>query len=204
MSSATAQVLSTPELLEAILLHLPMQDLLLSQRVNKKFKGVIDGSIHLQRALFFEPIPQTGQNLDPVINPLFAGGKPDLGWAIPWDARQLIDSRLSAAFDMISLGDGSNREWLEMQPNLSLVFCLERNFWLELSSSKAMREYEQRPAEESWRRMLVQQTMTKQKTVMVLEFERTKRWWYCIEEPSKTGVVGLEDLIVKVATLYDA
>ncbi|KAK4900006.1 hypothetical protein LTR27_002769 [Elasticomyces elasticus] len=65
---ATQAVLGTTELLEAILLHLSPQrndstcdgysdmlTLLLSQRVCTAFQTTIQGSIHLQRALFFQP-----------------------------------------------------------------------------------------------------------------------------------------------------
>lgn len=54
--SASAKVFGTPELLENILIQLPMRDLLLSQRVNVTFKSAIDGSIHLQRALWSVPL----------------------------------------------------------------------------------------------------------------------------------------------------
>lgn len=54
------RVINTTELLEEILINLPVQDLLLSQRVSKHFKAVIDGSIILQRALFFLPEPIHG------------------------------------------------------------------------------------------------------------------------------------------------
>lgn len=50
-----AGVLDIPELLEAILLHLPTRDLLLSQGVSRHWKEIVDESIALQRALFFEP-----------------------------------------------------------------------------------------------------------------------------------------------------
>lgn len=50
-----AQVLSTTELLEMILLQLPLKDLLLAQRVSTKWKAVIDASPDLQKALFFQP-----------------------------------------------------------------------------------------------------------------------------------------------------
>lgn len=53
-----AKLYAVTELLEDILLHLPLKDLLLSQRVNKHFKATIDGSLKLQRALFFSPAPQ--------------------------------------------------------------------------------------------------------------------------------------------------
>lgn len=52
MASA-ARVINIVELLEAILLQSPMQDLLLAQRVNKQFKDTVENSSHLQRALFF-------------------------------------------------------------------------------------------------------------------------------------------------------
>ncbi|KAK5708281.1 hypothetical protein LTR97_000821 [Elasticomyces elasticus] len=52
---ATHQVFHFTELLEIILLDLPMQDLLLAQRVCSTWKGVIDGSQAIQRALFFIP-----------------------------------------------------------------------------------------------------------------------------------------------------
>jgi hypothetical protein len=50
-------VFETFELLETILFELPMQTLLLSQRVNKQWKSVLEGSTKLQQALFFKPIP---------------------------------------------------------------------------------------------------------------------------------------------------
>ena len=49
------QVFLLPEILETILLYLPQRDLLLSQRVSRNFQDTIDGSIRLQRALFFAP-----------------------------------------------------------------------------------------------------------------------------------------------------
>ena len=51
--SAQDAILNTIELLEKILLALPMRDLLINQRVSQHWKNVIDGSIEIQRALFF-------------------------------------------------------------------------------------------------------------------------------------------------------
>ncbi|KAF2186404.1 hypothetical protein K469DRAFT_707061 [Zopfia rhizophila CBS 207.26] len=60
------------EILELILLHLPMRDLLLAQLVCSRWKAVIDASIHIQRALYFLPrtIPDrvTASSFD--LNPL--------------------------------------------------------------------------------------------------------------------------------------
>jgi hypothetical protein len=53
--TAAHQVLHLPELLELILLYLPQKDLLLSQRVCRSFRYTIEGSLRLQRALFFSP-----------------------------------------------------------------------------------------------------------------------------------------------------
>lgn len=55
LQAVHTQVLSTTELLEMILLHLLMKDLLLAQRVSVKWKAVIDESPDLQNALFFRP-----------------------------------------------------------------------------------------------------------------------------------------------------
>lgn len=44
------------ELVEQILLELPIQDILFAQRVNHTWCGVIQESLKLQRALFFKPI----------------------------------------------------------------------------------------------------------------------------------------------------
>ncbi|KAK5710221.1 hypothetical protein LTR17_019056 [Elasticomyces elasticus] len=47
------QVFLPPELVEIILLQLPMKDLLLSQRVCKTWKAVVESSPGIQNALFF-------------------------------------------------------------------------------------------------------------------------------------------------------
>ncbi|PPJ52130.1 hypothetical protein CBER1_10244 [Cercospora berteroae] len=52
---ASAQVLQTPELLEMILLSVSCRDLLLSQRVDRTWRGTIQGSVKLKRVLFLAP-----------------------------------------------------------------------------------------------------------------------------------------------------
>lgn len=69
------QVFNTTELVEAILLHLHPKDILLSQRVCRKFQNTIQGSLHLRRALFLAPTPPTTDNapthdLELKINPI--------------------------------------------------------------------------------------------------------------------------------------
>ncbi|GIZ48696.1 hypothetical protein CKM354_001174600 [Cercospora kikuchii] len=51
--TATQKVLTTYELLEPILLHIPFNQLLTSQRVSKTWHTLITRSIHIQEKLFF-------------------------------------------------------------------------------------------------------------------------------------------------------
>ena len=70
MASAT-QVFAVPELLEMILLCLPERDLLLSQRVDTKWRNVTKTSPHLQRKLFYNAeVCDPGSPTDWVWNPL--------------------------------------------------------------------------------------------------------------------------------------
>lgn len=57
---AVTHVLENPELLESILLLLPMRDLLLSQRVCTTWRTLINTSIKVRRALFLEPAAGVG------------------------------------------------------------------------------------------------------------------------------------------------
>ncbi|KAK4898597.1 hypothetical protein LTR27_003769 [Elasticomyces elasticus] len=61
---AAHQVFHITELLQSILLDLPMQDLLLAQRVCSTWKEVIDGSQAIQRTLFFIPGSTTDINYE--------------------------------------------------------------------------------------------------------------------------------------------
>ncbi len=56
MSSAGEKVSDTYELLEMILVRSSTRDILLSQRVSKQWKEVIENSKKLQQALFMSPI----------------------------------------------------------------------------------------------------------------------------------------------------
>ena len=68
-STAQDKVLTTPEILEAIFLQLPLTDVLVNaQRINHAWKTLINSSPLLQRALFFQPELLPG--IEPRINPL--------------------------------------------------------------------------------------------------------------------------------------
>lgn len=59
MSPAVAAVFDTAELLEQILLRLPMVNLAKAQRVSQQWKRVTDHSTPLQQALFRKATPAT-------------------------------------------------------------------------------------------------------------------------------------------------
>ncbi|KAK5691307.1 hypothetical protein LTR17_025693 [Elasticomyces elasticus] len=63
--AAAQQVLGLPELVEIVLLGLPTRDLLLTERVCKTFKGVMDRSKNIQKALFFLPGTADDVNFNP-------------------------------------------------------------------------------------------------------------------------------------------
>ena len=69
MTSTCDRVISTTELLEAILTHLPPTSLLQAQRISRFFHRTINTSPKLQQLLFFRAEP--GRDVeDFVINPL--------------------------------------------------------------------------------------------------------------------------------------
>jgi hypothetical protein len=59
ISSSQTRVFATPELLEHILIQLPMRDLLLCQRVSHHFQDIVTSSPAIQERLFFRAIPRT-------------------------------------------------------------------------------------------------------------------------------------------------
>lgn len=44
-----------PELLEKIIMHLPLRDILLCQRVGTQFRNLVQGSSNIKKTLFLEP-----------------------------------------------------------------------------------------------------------------------------------------------------
>ena len=56
---AAASVFDTYELLEWTLLHLPLFDILLAQRVCKNWNSIINRSLNIQQVLFMRPSSET-------------------------------------------------------------------------------------------------------------------------------------------------
>lgn len=72
-SPACDEVISTRELLEAILLQLPARDILLAQRISKAFREAVERSPSIKRKLFFKPVPlSTNNENEPSLNPFLA------------------------------------------------------------------------------------------------------------------------------------
>ena len=57
--SAATRALNLIELLEPILLSIPIRDMLLAQRVSHRFQDTIKDSLKIRQALFLEPLPTT-------------------------------------------------------------------------------------------------------------------------------------------------
>jgi hypothetical protein len=71
MASARDRVFATPELLEAILAQLPMQPLLLAQRVSHLLHATINYSPTLQRLLFFRADTRLRLRFNPLLQQNF-------------------------------------------------------------------------------------------------------------------------------------
>lgn len=68
--TAAQKVFSTVELLEMILIYLPMTKLFVLQRINTTFHDTINGSIHLRRKMFLENDPSFEAANKHQINPI--------------------------------------------------------------------------------------------------------------------------------------
>lgn len=64
----SAVVLNNYELLERLLLHLPLRDLLLAKRIKRACADVIERSEAIRRALFLLPTSNDNQDMK-IINP---------------------------------------------------------------------------------------------------------------------------------------
>lgn len=77
-TSAASTVLRTPELLEMILMHLNMQEILPLQRISPAFRDIILSSASLKRKLFLAPAIHESANQE-TDNPYFKALFPTLG-----------------------------------------------------------------------------------------------------------------------------
>lgn len=73
MATNGNKVCAIPELLESILLELPIKDLLLVQRVSKGWQSTVETSFKIQQALYYKERPLSSLDPDNTldINPFF-------------------------------------------------------------------------------------------------------------------------------------
>lgn len=118
------------EILEACLLHLPAQDLLLCQRVCRRFKDMVASSKPIRRTLFLEPAHHNGNLEDWVLlkfNPFLA-------------------DQLAASFNVRVIGVHRGKEGVKMVAHMRYEKeALVDDDWADI----LLRE------EASWRTMLV-------------------------------------------------
>ncbi|KAJ6538530.1 hypothetical protein DFH09DRAFT_1177151 [Mycena vulgaris] len=119
MSTAQDVVIFTPELLELVLSHLPIRDLLITAPLVSKTWQTITLSPTLQRALFFQPDPSA----EPVQNPLLVEMFPPFfalevtsRWSWPGEASSIMSMPWSKAPDAFKREEASWRRMLVMQP----------------------------------------------------------------------------------------
>lgn len=143
------QIVHTTELLEWILLYLPLKDLLIAQLISRQCHDVIHASLPIRQALFLEPLPKRKVKPEPAADetePWRAGKSaryknmpfpPLLLWFIDdmqlncWDHRVRYDIRNNG--DPADLKPGSWREMLVLQPHPEPVEALP---WLEVRVPK--------------------------------------------------------------------
>ncbi|KAJ7187308.1 hypothetical protein C8R46DRAFT_1059433 [Mycena filopes] len=130
MSTAQTNVLSAPELLELILAHLPMRDLLVvAPRVSKGWNAVTLTPT-VQRALFLTPDPTT-LSTAPVRNPLLMEIFPPFfaaqayRWSGAGTADPIMKMPWSRAPEAFRRADASWRRMLVMQPPAETLLVTE-------------------------------------------------------------------------------
>ncbi|KXJ95919.1 hypothetical protein Micbo1qcDRAFT_158039, partial [Microdochium bolleyi] len=154
--SALQKVIATPELLEAVLLHLDLRTLLVhTQLVSRYFRHLIVSSVALQKALFLLPDggsrgePHTSDRGPPVLNPLLR--EPFWLWYPPaddCDPMRTTTHRINAGF----VGPRDLRDDSTTAPHHGITRFHRLAIWADQKSRAAI----MRP-EASWRRMFVQQ-----------------------------------------------
>jgi hypothetical protein len=167
-SSAVQATFSSPELLEVILMNLPMQDLLVNGlRINRTWNATISTSPTLQQHLFFAPTVQS-LNDEPkwTKNPLLTEKFPTWFNDIRMTKRFFIDvNTLQDAIDIFHYTDNAG-------PYKSYSFTDIGT--LARADLGARSEVYCRP-EASWRRMLVTQPPVKLLKIVTASNVR-KRW----------------------------
>ncbi|KAF7360605.1 putative MFS transporter [Mycena venus] len=131
MSTAKASVISTPELLEITLTHLPMRDLLVTAPLVSKTWHAATLTPALQRALFFQPAPLSAPVLNPLLAEIFPpfftpGIKDSCIW--PGTADSIMSMPWSKAPDAFKRPEASWRRMLVTQPPARTLILAETTY----------------------------------------------------------------------------
>ncbi|KAK7038336.1 putative f-box domain protein [Favolaschia claudopus] len=133
MSSAQHSVMVTPELVELVLLHLPMRDLLITAPLVCKWWRDLTLKPTLQRALFFEPdnlsLPRIKNPLLAELFPPFFGSLIDhtaSRWSWPGSAKTIMAMPCSLAPEAFKRKEASWRRMLVSQPPARTMAVSER------------------------------------------------------------------------------
>jgi hypothetical protein len=126
MSTAQDTVISMPELLEHILAHLPMRDLLVTApRVSKMWQAITLAPT-LQRALFFQPDPTSAPIQNPLLVEMFPPFFAPAGhnrWSC--DASSIMTMPWSGTPGAFKRKEASWRRMLVTQPPVQRIFIRE-------------------------------------------------------------------------------
>ncbi|KAJ7309275.1 hypothetical protein DFH08DRAFT_899420 [Mycena albidolilacea] len=127
MSSAQNAVLSAPELLELILSHLPMHDLLIIAPLVSKTWQSTTFTPCLQRALFFEPDPSSERIRNPILAQLFRPFFPRGWYCWYWpEAKDIRSMPWSKAPEAFKRPEASWRRMLVAQPPVQTMRITEQ------------------------------------------------------------------------------
>lgn len=197
--TAGRQLASTPELLEMILLQLPVVDILLAQRVNKTWQATIANSPKLQRALFFRPVD------DPVVSNFCRPATVDCearGWCITRDRGSCergehhyppvwqVANRPTKSYDAVFI----NPFIFRVAPALCPWGVIGPNE-VPFETADATKKRERRLSgsairpEASWRKMLLTQPPMLEAFV---HHERAQHWHFLAAGDRKSGITIAE------------
>ncbi|KAI4870663.1 hypothetical protein F4820DRAFT_220588 [Hypoxylon rubiginosum] len=214
-------VFSIPELLEAILLHVDMATLLVSAtRINKAWQAVINTSVLIQRALYFQPVSTGSQGPGweeflkpcedtasaqetriPIINPLL---KKRFGHCF-FDTGEFYGYllRANSFYSMPWRRDGRENPQAMARPTFPSGPQIAEMTTGELREIETTcRKFTRKEA--SWRKMLVSQPPPPQLGYLFMERHRDHffgpHWvWTALIEPANNALLpGL-----RMGTLYD-
>lgn len=178
-SAAVADVLSTTELLEQILLSLPPRTLLPCTRVSRRWAATIASSHALQRALFLTPTPSRGALL-----PLNPPGQQTANRCSPADLPRALQPRVNELliqrFRLGRFDEPDEDHDGGYMPMVSMRWFEE----LKVEAVKAKEEGGEGDGmvEPSWRRMLMAQPPPRRVEIQVYGtsmWQTVKAWVEC-------------------------